>query len=610
MTVGMKIRGGFLIGACITVLIGGLGLYGTLIPTKSLDDLGFRRVPLMDLLHSFNYQRTLIGSYLQEITASQNDFNRIKRLQTIKTEKDEALEAVDRIWADFTRLPQVTENQEQYQDIFNAYTAWRQDYCTIPDQYLEGLIKTPDGPELAGLYGEYIDAIHKADRYSYLFYASLITVLNQNRQELNRVILRNNWTATRITIITLIGMIGGFAGALMLGFIVSRLVTRPLKQAFVLLKAIAEGDLTQEARYRRSGRDELGQMMRLLNQTQEGIKSLALAIQDKAQSLSGIGVELSDMMTQSAHAVHLMSTNTQRMREKSIHQGSALTEMNGTMGQIVGNINVLNANIEKQAGSISRSSTAIEEMLVNIASVTQSLMKNEQNVQDLASASEKGREGLHRVITDIKTVAAESDRLLEINKVIQSIASKTNLLAMNAAIEAAHAGDVGRGFAVVSDEIRKLAESSSAQAKTVSSVLKEIKNSLDRINASTETVSRHFEAINTGVQTVSELETQIRNAMEEQDVGSKEILETIGVSNEFTANVRSGSAKMLTGSQEIIGTGKGLETVTVDLTGSVNEIAAGMDQLNTTISRVQEMSRENKESIEVLMEEISRFKLQ
>ncbi|MDR2494385.1 MAG: methyl-accepting chemotaxis protein [Spirochaetaceae bacterium] len=607
MTVGMKIRGGFLIGAVITIAIGGFGLYGNLTPTRSLNNLGLYSLPLIENLHSLNYQRTLIRSYIHELMASESDFNRMRKLETIKTESREVLREVDEIWADFTGLPEVSGNSPRYQEIHDSYAAWRNNYCTLLDRYIDPLLRTPEGPGLTDLYDEYTSAMVKAYTYSYSFYAASITLLNQTRRDLEEDVLHNTERGFHITVIMLAFMAAGFLAAVVLGFVVSGMVVKPLERTFTMLKAIAEGDLTKEAKV--TGADELAQMMRLLNQTKEGIKTLITAIQDKARNLSGIGAELSDIMVQSASAVRGMTSNTQDMKNKAAHQSSDITETNDATERIVEALNALDKDIENQAATISRSSSAIEEMAATTASVTQNLIRNEKNVESLAAASRKGREGLRQVAEAVMKVTLESERLLEINKVIQNIASQTNLLARTAAIEAAHAGAVGRGFAVVSDEIRKLAESSSSQAKTVSSVLKEIKGSLDSISLSTETALTHFEDIDNGVRVVSELETQIRNAMEEQDAGSREILETIGISNNVTQNVRAGSREMLTDSREIIEKGKNLETLTSDLTDKVGEIASGMDQLNATINRIQGMSQENKQSIAVLMEEITRFKI-
>jgi len=192
---------------------------------------------------------------------------------------------------------------------------------------------------------------------------------------------------------------------------------------------------------------------------------------------------------------------------------------------------------------------------------------------------------------------------------MENIASQTNLLSMNAAIEAAHAGEAGKGFAVVADEIRKLAENSGEQSKTISTVLKKIKASIDKIMSSTDNVLKKFEAIDSSVRIVAEQEENIRNAMEEQGVGSKQILEAIGSVNEITRLVTDGSHEMLEGSSEVIRESKNLEKSTQEITGGMNEMALGAEQINTAINAVNELCGRNRESIEMLVTEVSRFKV-
>ena len=210
----------------------------------------------------------------------------------------------------------------------------------------------------------------------------------------------------------------------------------------------------------------------------------------------------------------------------------------------------LNGYVERQAAAVSQSSAAIEEMIFSVQSVTTTLSKNSANVKQLKEVSETGRTGLNEVAADIQEIARESESLLEINSVMQNIASQTNLLSMNAAIEAAHAGEVGKGFAVVADEIRKLAESSGTQSKTISAVLKKIKGSIDKITRSTGNVLNKFESIDRGVKTVVDQEASILIAMEEQGRGSQQVLQGIAEVNDITQQVEKTSHQLLTDSKK------------------------------------------------------------
>jgi methyl-accepting chemotaxis protein len=413
-----------------------------------------------------------------------------------------------------------------------------------------------------------------------------------------------------LTKLTLIIALAAIFAAAVIVYLILHTTLKPLTLISNTLKDISEGEGDLTATINLNSKDELGDTAHYFNKTLEKIKNLVQSIKHQTIDLSNIGTELASNMTETAAAINQITSNIQSIKSKVINQSAGVTESNATVEMISANIQKLNNHIETQNVTVSRSSSAIEEMLANIQSVTNTLVNNKANVLELTQASDLGRTGLQDVAADIQEISRESEGLLEINSVMENIASQTNLLSMNAAIEAAHAGEAGKGFAVVADEIRKLAESSSEQSKTISSVLKKIKESIDKIINSTDSVLKRFESIDVHVKTVADQEETIRNAMEEQGQGSKQILESIGQLIEVTRHVKDGSVEMLEGSKQVMIEGKNLEQITSEITGGMNEMAAGADQINIAVHQVNDLSGQNREDIAQLSTEVAKFKVE
>jgi methyl-accepting chemotaxis protein len=388
-----------------------------------------------------------------------------------------------------------------------------------------------------------------------------------------------------------------------------RVLVIPLKKMIANLEQISsDWDLTRKIELKR--KDEIGILGDFFNLTFEKIRGLIVDIKCKTASLSKTGDELATHMTTNRGDIEEINDSIQDMRKQVLSQSDKVNGAADSMEHVISGLNQLNEHISVQADSVARSSSAVEEMIANIESVTRTLVKNTENINSLSDSAETSRVDLEKVSSDIQEIARESEGLLEINAVMQNISSQTNLLSMNAAIEAAHAGESGKGFAVVADEIRKLAENSGEQSKTISTVLNKIKESIDTITKSTSIVLERFAKIQDEVQIVSLQETQIRNAMEEQGEGSRQILEAVTQLNNVTGLVRGASTEMTKDSKNVLDQSKELKTITSEVACNMDEITKNTDEIFDAVIKVQAIAEENEKYIDSLTTDISRFKIE
>ena len=373
-----------------------------------------------------------------------------------------------------------------------------------------------------------------------------------------------------------------------------------------IFSKIASGDITGRVAYK--GKDEIGSLIRYFNQTMDNMALMFGSLRRESETMREIGETLSADMAESASAVHEITANIEGVKQQVQTQAASVTETASTIDSILRVIQSVNASVEAQAKCVESSSAAVEQMIANIDSIGKVFEENNKTIQDLYKQSVNGKEGAAKANEIVSKVAEQSILLMEASQVIQNIASQTNLLAMNAAIEAAHAGEAGKGFAVVADEIRKLAEESNTQGKHIGAVLNETAEVIGLLTESGQAAEQAFNGVYGLAERVASQEQAVVQAMNEQQKAGADVLRAMQEISEATTTVQSGSSEIVDGGTEISKEMARLGDLTRVITDSMNEMALGAVQINNAVQEVNEATQRNKGSIETLVGEIAKFK--
>ncbi|MBO7122260.1 MAG: methyl-accepting chemotaxis protein [Treponema sp.] len=395
--------------------------------------------------------------------------------------------------------------------------------------------------------------------------------------------------------------------AILTTLVVRIAIVKPVLSVRDSLLRISSGNADLTQRIQSKSKDEVGEVVGGFNKFVERLQSIVKIIKEQDKDLEAGGENMGAISQDTASAITEIIANIDSIHKQIETQGQSVNQTAGAVNQISSNIDSLNKMIEGQSAGITQASAAVEEMIGNISSVNQNVERMANSFEELNQNADIGFKKQQDVNEKIQQIETQSAMLEDANQAIANIAAQTNLLAMNAAIEAAHAGDAGKGFSVVADEIRKLSETSTGQSKTIGEQLAKIKESISSVVSASDESAQALTVVADKIRDTDQLVIQIRTAMEEQTEGSRQISEALKNMNDGSMEVRNASEEMTEGNKLILNEVRLLQDATLAMKGSMEEMAQGAEKINETGSALNDVTSTLKESIYKIGQEINNF---
>ena len=442
---------------------------------------------------------------------------------------------------------------------------------------------------------------------------SKIAILNYN-EELDKIICftfneedmmsKVNNTIFKISLAIIVSL---FLLILLL-FIVITMVTSNIRRLNTMLINVSEGEGDLTSRIEIKTRDELNTMGESFNTFIDRLRSLMLDVKSDIERTDDIKQDISASTEETSTAIEQISANLNSVNDQIENLDSNISGTVSAIEQISTNVASIDSQISNQARIVEESGASITEMISSLENLSGIVSAKRISSDKLGRITEESRVKISETIESFKDVLSRIHDVEEMTETINNIASQTNLLSMNAAIEAAHAGEAGKGFAVVAEEIRKLAESSNQSAEMIDKHIKEITASIYQTDQNVTESGNTFDEVNREVLDTLNAFMEIEASIMELTTSGRTMMNSATELSDMTNRIRTGSNEVREGTDSIMKLSGNVKQISLSVSAGMAESNSGAAEIVSAMQNVLSLSQELNGIVEDLKARIGQFK--